>query len=160
VLLWSGIAVVVGAPVVVTATGYLLAAGEPGAVVSAAAGSTVVWLVVATPLVGVFGAPAVGMGWVAAAAVSATFLWHRVSRRLEPEGVALSALAIALPLGAVAAAWLVAHQVDDRVLGGAVGLAVGESIEVLGLVVLQRSALRQLRDLGRQALRSFGALRG
>ncbi|HMJ97267.1 MAG TPA: oligosaccharide flippase family protein [Thermoleophilaceae bacterium] len=160
VLLWSGIGLMIGAPVIVTGAGFLLAAGMPGKLVRANAAGGAVWLAVALPLLGPLGAPAVGIGWVASSMVSAVLLWRPVAARTGAKIGARMAIPLAISLAAVAVGWFVAHQPDDRVVGGCLGLVAGELIVLAGLLTVSRPALRELRSLAGQGLRSFRGVRG
>lgn len=153
VLLWSGIALLISAPVVVSAAAYLFAAGMPGRVAVATAVAGLVWLAVALPLLEPLGTPAVGVGWVAASWVNAVLLWRPVTRRTGARIGTRMALPTVISLAAVGAAWWVAHEPDERLLGGALGLLTGEAIVLAGLMTVSPAALRELRALGGLALR-------
>jgi O-antigen/teichoic acid export membrane protein len=155
VLLWSGVALIVASPVVVSAAGFLLAAGMPGVVAVASALGGLAWLAVALPLLDPLGAPAVGLGWIAAACVNAVLLWRPVAKRTGARIAARMALPTAISLAAAALGWLVAHQPDERLLGGAIGLVAGELVVFAGLLTVSRPALHELRALARQGLGSF-----
>ena len=155
-LLWSGIALILASPLVVSAAGFLLAAGMPGIVAVSTGVSGAVWLAVALPLVDPLGAPAVGVAWIASGVVNAILLWRpvagltkaRIARHLYP--------ITAIALTAAGAAWLVAHQPTDRLVGGACGLMAGEVVLVAGLLLGGRPALLELVALARDG---FGSLR-
>jgi O-antigen/teichoic acid export membrane protein len=155
VILWSGVALILAAPIAVGTGGYLFAADAPGAVAVATLASTVIWFGLGFSLVPSLGAPAVGIGWVAAAVVNAAILWRHVAARTGAAVAAHVAAPTAIGLAASAVGWLVAHRVGDRVLGGVLGLAAGELLLVAGLAAVSRPALRDTRVLVRQALRSF-----
>jgi O-antigen/teichoic acid export membrane protein len=149
VLLWSGIALIVAAPISVVGAGYLYAAGEPGAVALATLASSVVWLGVTLPLLDSAGAAAVGIGWVPASLVHSALVWRRT---VELTGAARLGPARrgALPaLAGAGAGWLVAQSVDPPLVGAAIGLAVGEAIALSGLLIFARSALRDLSSMAR-----------
>jgi O-antigen/teichoic acid export membrane protein len=155
VILWSGIGLVTAASVVVTAGGFLLAAGRPGTIAVATAVSGALWIGVALPLLGPLGAPAVGVGWVVSSIVNAVLLWRPVAALTGARIAVATAMPTGIALLAVGAGWLVAHQPDDRLLGGLLGLVAGELIVFAGLLTVSRPALRELRALGGQGLRSF-----
>lgn len=159
VLLWSGVALVISAPVVVSAAGYLLAAGMPGTIVVATALSGVAWLAVTLPLLDSLGAAAVGLGWIAAGIVNAAMLWRPAAARTGARIAARAALPTAVSLAALAAGWLVARAVDEGVLGGLLGAAVAEAIVLAGLFAVARPALEEVGALAKQGLRGFGAPR-
>jgi hypothetical protein len=146
VLLWSGVALVLSAAIVVSAAGYLLAARMPGVIVFASATAGLVWLAVALPLLDPLGPVAVGLGWVAAGVVNAALLWRPVAAR---SGASLSRTAppSAVAMVALAAGWFSANAVGERVLGGLLGLAVAEAVLLAGLVAFSRPTLDELRAL-------------
>lgn len=159
VLLWSGIALIMGSAVVVSAAGYLLAAGMPGLIVVATAASGVAWLAVALPLLGRFGAPAVAVGWVVAVVVNAVLLWRPVAARTGARVAGQMALPTAVSLLALGAGWSLAHVPDERLLGGVIGIVAGELILFAGLLWVSRPALREVSSLARQGLRGFRRVR-
>jgi O-antigen/teichoic acid export membrane protein len=155
-LLWACVGLVISAPISVAASGYLFAAGEARLVAVATVVSAVVWSGVAAVLLPRYGAPAVGLGWVAGGTVNAAFLWRRTAARTGAAiGRSLAAPTLVAFLG-VATGWLVAHAFDDRLIGGLVGAVAAEVIAVAGLVLFAKPASRDARDLIRQALGSFG----
>jgi polysaccharide transporter, PST family len=152
VILWSGIALIVGAPMAFAASSYLYAAEAPGAVATGALLSTVAWFGVTSALLPRYGATAAGIGWVISAAVNGAVVWRRTT--------ALSGAAIAanvagptgIALAGAGAAWFVAHWADPRLLGGALGVLCGEAVVLAGLALVSRSALADLRSLVGQAM--------
>lgn len=150
VLLWSGIALLVAAPISVVGVGYLYAAGEPGTVALATLASAIVWLGVSLPLLHRFGAPIVGVGWIAGAAVQSALVWWRVAARSGGASLGRAGPSSLLAIAAAAGGWLIARSVDEPFVGAAVGLAVGEAVIVVGLVALARPALRDLSSLMRR----------
>jgi O-antigen/teichoic acid export membrane protein len=160
VILWSGIALIVAAPVVVAAAGYLLAAGLPGRVAVGTGVAGVVWLAVALPLLDPLGAAAVGVGWIASGIVNAVLLWRPVAARTGARIVSAMALPTAISLAALGIGWLAAHQPDERLIGGALGLLVGEALLFAGLLTVSRPAMRELGDLARQGARSLRGAAG
>jgi O-antigen/teichoic acid export membrane protein len=155
VLLWSGVALLLASSVVVSAAGFLLAAGMPGTIAVATGVAGLVWLGVALPLLGPLGPPAVGIGWIASAIVNAVLLWRPVAERTGARIVASMALPTAISLAALAAGWFLAHVPDDRLLGGVMGLVAAELILFAGLITVSRPALQELRALARQGAGSF-----
>jgi O-antigen/teichoic acid export membrane protein len=156
VLLWSGVALVISSAVVVSAAGYLLAAGLPGTLAVATGLAGIVWLGVALPLLDPLGAAAVGVGWVVSGVVNAVVLWRPVAARTSARIAPAMALPTAVSLAAVGAAWWVAHLPDDRFVGGLLGLAAGELVLFAGLLAFSRPALREVEALARQGLQSLG----
>jgi O-antigen/teichoic acid export membrane protein len=159
VLLWSGIALIISIPISVACTGYLFAAGEASVVAGATLASAATWLAVAIVLLPTYGAPAVGVGWVATGTVNCAFLWRRTASRT---GAAIGRNLVGpttVSLAAAAGGWLVAQGVGEGLSRGIVGLVVGELIVLPGLMIVSRSALRDARSLVSHALASFGRRR-
>jgi O-antigen/teichoic acid export membrane protein len=155
VLLWSGIALVVSAPITVATGGYLFAARAAGVVAMATVASSVVWFGLAFPLLPSLGPRAIGIGWVASGAVYIALLWRATVAR---SGAALGERLVvptAVALAAAVATWLVANESPHSLLTGALALAVGEGLLLAGLAILSRSALLDTRSLVGRALRSF-----
>ena len=157
VLLWSCVALTIAAPVVVTASGYLLAAGAAGAVALATLLSGIVWFLVAVLLLPRYGAPAVGIGWVAGASLNIAILGWRTVVRTGAELFGRAAPPALVTLTAIAAGWLAGNRYDNGLAGGAVGFVVGEALLVAGLALTSRAGVRDTRAIARQAL---GTLRG
>jgi O-antigen/teichoic acid export membrane protein len=156
VLLWSGLGLIVAAPITAAATGYLFAVGEAGAVATATFASAVAWFGVTLPLLSRFGAPAVGIGWLAAGVVSSTYLWRRTAMRSGAAIAAHLAAPTAVAVTAAAVGWEVADRAGPAALAGGLGLVASELILVAGLALVSRPALRDIRLFGAQAV---GALR-
>jgi len=153
--LWSGVALIVSAPIVVGTAGYLLAAGEPGAVARAAFASTIVWFGVAVALLPSVGAPAVGIGWIASGAVDAALLARAT---LAGTGAAIAAelaLPTAVALAATGAAWLIATGMPDALIGAVLGVFAGEVLLLATFAIASRPALRDTRSLVALALGTF-----
>jgi O-antigen/teichoic acid export membrane protein len=155
VILWSGVALVLSAPIAIGTAGYLFAADSAGSVAVATVASTVAWFGVGLPLLPELGAPAMGIGWVAANVVNGGILWRQTAARTGAAIGAHVAAPTAIGLAAVATGWLLAHRVDDDLLGGILGLAAGELVLLGGLAALSRPALRDTHVLVARALRSF-----
>jgi O-antigen/teichoic acid export membrane protein len=155
VLLWSGIGLVVGAPVAAGTSGFLFATNQPGAVATATLLSTAAWLGVALPLLPALGAPAVGIGLAAATAVNGCYLGLRTAALT---GAALASRVWAPTLSAAVATtagWLVADASGGSVTAGLMGVAAGELILLAGLAAGSRGALRDARLLVEQGLRGL-----
>jgi polysaccharide transporter, PST family len=147
VILWSSAALVIGAPVVSAAVGYLFAADAAGTVAVAAAASSVVWCALAAVLLPDLGAPAVGVAWVASAIVNSGILAIRTRARtgsaLGREWLASCAVSEA----ALAVAWLAGRLLAEPVAAGALGLVAGEAVLLAGLAAVNRSGLQDARTL-------------
>jgi O-antigen/teichoic acid export membrane protein len=149
VLLWSGIALILAAPISVVGSGFLYAAGEPGAVAIATLVSSAVWLGVTIPLLGEAGAAAVGIGWIPASVVYAALIWRRTVALTGAARLGRVAPGTAVALAAAGAGWLVADSLSGPLFAAALGLAAGEAIALAGLLVFARSAVRDLYSLTR-----------
>ena len=150
VLLWSGIALLVAAPVSVVGVGYLYAIGEPGIVALATLGSAIVWLGVSLPLLDEFGAPVVGVGWIGGAAVHTVVVWRRTAVRSGGARLGRAGVSTLVAAAAAVGGWLIARSAGEPFVGAVLGLAVGEAVVVLGLVALARPALKDLSSLVRR----------
>jgi O-antigen/teichoic acid export membrane protein len=155
VLLWSGIALLLAAPIVVSAAGYLLAAGMAGVVALVTAVSGLVWLIAALPLLAPLGPKAVGIAWAVSAVVNAALLWSAVAKHTEARIAAHFAPPAAISLVAAAVGWFVAQEPDGRLLGGLAGLAAGEALLLAGLAIVSRPALVEVLSLAREGLHSI-----
>jgi O-antigen/teichoic acid export membrane protein len=155
VLLWAGVALIVGVPVAFGTSSYLFAVGEAGAVAIAAVLSTAAWFAVTGALLPRYGAPAAGVGWVASGCINAAVVWRRTTARTGAAIAASVGGPTAIALGGAATGWLVAHAVDSRLLGGALGFLAGEGVVLAGLAAVSRSAMTDLRSLAAQALGTF-----
>jgi O-antigen/teichoic acid export membrane protein len=150
VLLWSGIALIVAAPVSVVGSGYLYAAGEPGAVAIATLASSIVWLAVSLPLLEPTGAAAIGVGWIPAAVVHAALVWRRTVALTGAARLGRAGAGTAVALAAAGTGWLVADSMHAPLVGAGLGLVAGEVIVLLGLLAFARAALRDLSLLARR----------
>jgi len=153
VLVWSGMALVLAAPIGVAGPGYLFAADRAGTVAAATLASSAVWFAAAAALLPPLGATGVAIGWVAAGIVNSGMLWRRTTMLTGAAMLARVARPTVISLAAAGAGWGVARAVDPRLLGGALGLAVGEAALIAGLAAFDRSALRDTWALTRQGMR-------
>jgi peptidoglycan biosynthesis protein MviN/MurJ (putative lipid II flippase) len=160
VLLWSGVALVLTAPVSVTMSGYLFAANDPGAVALAALASTVVWFAVTGSLLPVVGAPAVGLGWIAGGLVDALLLGRAARRRGRVSIVRPLAATTVVALAATASAWAISDGAGADLLSAAAGMAAGAMLMLAGCAVLARAALDAARSILSLGLRGLGATDG
>jgi hypothetical protein len=155
VLLWSGVALVLSAPITVACGGYLFAAGAAGTVALATVASSVVWFGLALPLLHSLGPRAIGIGWVASGVVYAGILWRATSTR---NGAAIAerfVVPTVIALGATVASWFIADAAPTNLLAAAAGMVAGEAILLLGLAALSRTALVDTRSLLALALQDF-----
>jgi hypothetical protein len=117
--------------------------------------STLVWFATAAALLPSLGAPAVGLGWLASAPLNAIILARRAA---SLTGMSLFANLLAptsVAILAGAGAWLLARELDPKLLGGAAGVAAGELVLLTGLAILARAPLRDALMLIRSGASSF-----
>jgi O-antigen/teichoic acid export membrane protein len=117
-LLWSCVALLLGAPSWVILSSYLYAADEAGAVVTAATVHAAVWLAVAVPLVAVEGAPMVGVGWIAAAVAGSAMLWRGGGARTRARVVHAVGTPTVAAFAALAAGWAIGASGSESVVRG------------------------------------------
>lgn len=154
-LAWSCAAFVIGAPIYIMTVGYLYAADRVGEVLRSMTAYAAVWLAVALPLLPSLGAPAIGLGWIAASIVNVVHLSWR-THRLAGTSLAINFLPPALIAAAAGGAgWAIATAGRESVLHGVLGAAVAEIVLIGGLALVRRALLRDavrlLREAGRGA---------
>lgn len=157
VLLWSGLAMIASFPIVLGGTPYLFAAGAGGPVVRAAIAGAVIWLAVAFVLAPSLGAPAAGIGWCAGTLVQVPLLARAAAARSGAALTRSAGLPIAVGLAAAAAGWGAADAAGGTIAAGILGIAVGEAILLLALLLLRRPALRDTRGLLADAVAGWKA---
>jgi hypothetical protein len=149
----------VGAPVYIATVGYLYAVDAVGTVLRALVVQTAAWFAVACSLLPPLGAPAIGLGWVAGAGLSAVFLARRTGRRsgasIGPAVVPPATIAAV----AMGGGWLVATAGDRTILRGTLAAAAGEVLLLAGLALVRRGLLRDTRALVAEAVRGAIATR-
>jgi O-antigen/teichoic acid export membrane protein len=155
VILWSGIALVVTAPITVTTGGYLFAAGAAGVVAGATLAGSAVWFGLSLPLLPSLGPKVIGMGWVASGIVYASVLWRATSARSGAVLRERLVVPTVLGLAATGASWLVADVAPTSLLAALAAVVAGETILLAGLAGLSRSALADARSLLALALGAF-----
>jgi O-antigen/teichoic acid export membrane protein len=155
VLFWSGIALIVAAPIGTATASYLYAAGHAGTVAAATLVTGTLWFGLAAALLPRYGAPAVAIGWVASGFVNSVWLARRTAARSGAHVARCVLGPSAVGLGAVVAAWLVARRPDEPLVGGALGLVAGELLLFAGMWFVARGSLRDSRVLLVEGLASF-----
>jgi O-antigen/teichoic acid export membrane protein len=151
-LAFCALALLLNAPVYVMAVGYLYAVDEAGVVLRAMGAYAAGWLAVTLPLVSALGAPAVGLGWIAGAAISTAMLC-RATARLSGASMWENYLPPAVAaIGAGAAGWGVAMVAHGTAIAGVLGAAAAELILVAGLSVARRRVLPDAYALVREAV--------
>jgi O-antigen/teichoic acid export membrane protein len=154
-LLWSSLGLLLTAPVIVAAIGYLYATGRAGTVLWATVWHTLAWFAVAFPLLPVVGAPAVGLGWIPAGLVMSAIVGHRTAQLTGAAVVRSVALPSVIAAAAGAAGWELAASGGETVARGAAGLVLAEALLFAGLWVARRSLLASTGNLLGTALGRF-----
>lgn len=156
-LLWASIALALGAPVAVIALGYLMAVDALGVALRASLLSAGAWFAITFPLVARAGAPAVGLGWIAAAWLHAGLVGRRTAAGTGARVLRSIAIPVPLTLGGIAAGWLLAREAGGTVAAGILGVAAGELVLLGGLALVRRRLLRETAELVAGGVRSLGA---
>lgn len=152
-LLWSTVALVVGAPGFVVLSSYLYAADEVGTVLRAVIVHGLVWATLTLPLVAVVGAPIIGLGWIAAASAGNVVLWRRASARAGVRWLTTLLIPIAAGLAGIASAWAVGVLTGAPAVGCVAAVAAGETVFLAGIALLRPSTLVETYALASQAMR-------
>jgi O-antigen/teichoic acid export membrane protein len=156
VLLWSGAAMIVSCPIVVSALPYLFAADAGGIAVTAAVIGALLWLGVGLTLLPSVGTPGIAIGWCAGAFVQMFIIGSRAAARTGAAMLASVGLPALIGIAAAVAGWLVADAAGGSIGAGLLGMAVGEAMLFAALVAIRRPALRDTRGFVTQAIGSFG----
>jgi hypothetical protein len=152
-LAWSCAAILLNAPVFVMTVGYLYAVDAAGAVLRAMSAYAAVWFAVSLPLLSPLGAPAIGLGWIAAAVVGTVLLSRPTSRRTGASiwrNLLPSAASAAV---AGAAGWGIATAAHQTAVGGVLGAAAAEVALFSALALVRRPLLVAAYDLVADAVR-------
>jgi O-antigen/teichoic acid export membrane protein len=152
VILWSGLALIVAAPIGVAAPGYLFAVDEAGVVAAATVVSGLVWFGMIVALLPAYGAASAGIGWLVGGLFSSAILLRRTTARSGAALVSHAATPTVVALVAALGGWLVAHLPTSALLGGVLGALAGELVLLAGLALTSRRAFHDSRSLVRDAL--------
>jgi polysaccharide transporter, PST family len=140
-------AILLNAPVFVMTVGYLYAVDAAGAVLRAMSAYAAVWFAVSVPLLPALGAPAIGLGWIAAAAVGSVLLSRPTSRRTGAS-IWRNLLPASAAAGAAGAAgWEIAMAAHQTALAGVLGAAAAELLLFAALALVRRPLLVAAYDL-------------
>jgi hypothetical protein len=115
------------------------------------------WLAITVPLLAELGAPAIGAGWIVAAAVNAVLLSRSAGRH---SGAAIAANFLPPAIVAVtagAAGWAIATAGDETVLDGILAALAAEAILLAGLMLFRRALLHATYKLLTEAVGSGSA---
>ncbi|HEX2086568.1 MAG TPA: oligosaccharide flippase family protein [Solirubrobacteraceae bacterium] len=152
-LLWSCLALLVSAPVMVATLGYLYASDHAGTMVAAVSTQAVVWLAVTLPLLPSLGATAVGVGAVPSALALAAIAGRKAARLSGAAILRSLALPTAVGIAAGAVGWAVSAAGGETLLRAAGGLVAGELVLLAGLAIASRALLADTWALAARALR-------
>lgn len=153
-LMWSSLALLLSAPIVVSTIGYLYAADRAGTMAWATVWHTLVWFAVTLPLLPSLGAPAVGVGWIPAGIVMATIVGRRAAELTGAAILRNAAVPVAVAIVAGAAGWGLTVPRPETLLWGLAGALTAECVLLGGLALAKRSLLADTYALGARAVRS------
>ena len=156
VLVWSAIGLSLSAPMASASIGYLLATGQAQAVLIGAAASGTAWVAVGLALLEPVGIEAIGLGWIAAAAVEIVLIGGAAARRTGAR--LLKNLLAPVAVGGVAGAcgWAIASAGEPSVLAGAGGVLAAEALLLAGLLLVLPSLTRESARMLRLAAAQVG----
>lgn len=154
ILPFAGLGLMIAGPLSVAASGYLWAVGDAATPLRAAAADAVTWCAVSLPLVPLIGAPALGVGWLAAAVAQAA-VFERALQLRTGGGVA-AALAVPTATAALAAGvgWLASSSDAPDAVAAALGAGIGEALYLGGLLIVERELVIELMRTTATALRA------
>jgi O-antigen/teichoic acid export membrane protein len=146
----------VSGPISVATAGYLYAVGDASVVLRAAAVTSIVWLVVALPLLPYLGLVAVGVGWMVSSLVEIPILSTPVRRRtgtafLRPVLMPWIAASVAGASG-----WIVSRTVSHGLVAAFLGATVALCIYSVPIVLLRRESLQGIIQFASRAIRPNG----
>jgi O-antigen/teichoic acid export membrane protein len=143
----------VSGPISVATAGYLYAVGDASAVLRAAAATSVVWLLVALPLLPSLGLIAVGIGWMASSFIEIPILTAPVRSRT---GAAFLQPVLAPSIAASvagASGWLVSRTASHGLAAALLGAAVAACLYFVPMVLFCRDSMRDILGVAASALR-------
>jgi O-antigen/teichoic acid export membrane protein len=146
-------------PVSVATAGYLYAVGDTSTVLRATIVTSVVWLLVALPLLPWLGVTAVGVGWMVAALIEIPILSTPVRRRTG--AACLKPILTPWVAGSVAGAsgWLVSRTVSHGLIAAFLGATVAMSVYAVPIMLLRREEIVTILRLALRAVRPRDATR-
>lgn len=143
----------VSGPVSVATAGYLYAVGDTSTVLRAATITSVVWLLVALPLLPSLGVVAIGVGWAVSSFAESMILSIPTRRRTGAEFLGpLLVPWLAASLGGFGG-WLVSRSVSHSLIAALVGGAAAACLYAIPIVVLRRDAVGTIGRLASRAIR-------
>ena len=155
ILLWSGLAMIVSYPVVLSGSPYLFAADAGGVVLRTSVAAAAVWIGVMLALLPSLGAPAAAIGWSAGALVTFVLLGRETATHSGAAVLGSIGTPIVVGLVAAGAGWLVADAAGSTIPAGILGVAAGEALLFVALLLLRASTLSDTRGLMTMAIRNF-----
>ncbi len=143
----------VSGPVSVATAGYLYAVGDTSTVLRSAIATSVIWLLVALPLLPYIGVVAIGVGWAAAACAESVILSIPTRRRTGAEFLGpLLVPWLAASLGGFGG-WLISRSVSHGLAAALIGGAAAACLYAIPMVLLRRDAVRAIGTLASRAVR-------
>jgi O-antigen/teichoic acid export membrane protein len=140
-------------PVSVATAGYLYAVGDTATILRAASVTSVVWLLVALPLLPELGVVAVGVGWMVSSLVEMPLLSWPTRRRtgavfLRPILTPWIAASVA-----GAAGWFVSRTVSHGLIAAVLGAVAATCVYAAPIVLFRRDAVLTIGRLATRAAR-------
>lgn len=139
-------------PISVATAGYLYAVGDTSTVLRAATVTSVVWVLVALPLLPYLGLTAVGVGGMASSLIEIPILSRPVRRRTGTAYIrpVLAPWIVASIAGALG--WFASRAVSYGFVAALVGAVVAACVYAVPIVLLRRETVLTLVRLTKQAL--------
>lgn len=149
----------VGGTVSVATQGYLYAIGDAAAVLRSGVLQAVVWLTLTLSLLPVLGVVAIGIGWCVSSVVEAIVLGRATTRRIRVRLLRPLLVPIVVGLGSGGAGWAIASRTGATLLSGALGGACAGLLFLAGMLVGDRTALRETCGFAADAVRATASKR-
>ena len=152
VIPWAAMGSMIGGPVSVATSGYLFAVGAAGPVLRAHLVGGVVTLGVTFALLPSLGPTAIGLGYLTGSAADAVLLAVPTHRRSGARVGRVIVIPFLVAAAGSGAGWLVASSGDATIPVALLGMTVAVLVCLIGLALLQRSALGDAISLTRRTL--------
>jgi O-antigen/teichoic acid export membrane protein len=140
----AGLGLMFGGPISVAVFGYLWATGDARTPLRASLLGIPAWLGITFPLLPVLGVFAVGLGWLAGSCAESLILARSVFQRVRADVVSPLVAPATIAACSAALGWIVAASGKSSLFRAGLGLLVGESVYLVGLILLRRSLLSDL----------------
>jgi O-antigen/teichoic acid export membrane protein len=146
------LALAIAGPLSVATVGYLYAVGDAAAVLRAHVARMITLFAVALPLLPVLGAPATGVGWLAASIVDSIFLGRATLQWTSAHLIRPLLVPVTVGSGSAATGWLLSEWGGADLVSGVVGGTTAVALFTAGVFLLSGNLLR---ETARFALRSL-----